>query len=88
MARAKRVAEEGKRRREAIAQANAAPVPKYAAKHDRPFNCFFGKSESTGKIYLNNLMMDNSNASIRNFAVSQSHSNLRVSPQKPAWTQH
>ena len=76
MARAKRVAEEGKRRREAIAQANAAPVPKYAAKHDRPFNCFFGKSESTGNIYQNSFSMDKSNsmlasnADIRNFAVS------------------
>ena len=27
------------------------------------------------------------NAGIRNFSLSQSHSNLRVSPQKPVWTQ-
>ena len=91
MARAKRVAEEGKRRREAAAQAHATPVPTYAAKHERPFSCFFGKSESTNNIYLNGLAPDNrnsmlaSNAGIRNFAVSQSHSNLRASPGRPVW---
>ena len=92
MTRAKRVAEEGKRRREAAAQAHATPVPTYAAKHERPFSCFFRKSDSTSNIYQNGLAMDSSNsmlasnAGIRNFAVSQSHSNLRASPQQPVWT--
>ena len=87
LVRANETAGAGKERR---LQASAKPeAPKNAAKHDRPFSCFFGKSSSkpSNAYDGSSLLSSSNNRDLQGFSVPDKVSgNKSREKLRPSWT--